>query len=281
MRFTVDGPAMVSQVVDGHRLLSSFADWIPARLGATVIGLLQVGAGVLIAVGKRPGIRLRLGALLSIVLAGLPLTLFFTNPVWIESMGGFPFIGSGQGLLKNVTILGVSLYLFSESADLESHEALHAPALNVTLAGLVLVLGWIGMMKFTAVEAAAIEPLLDSSPLLSWMLTVFSAQGASNFIGAAELATVALLATWWFRPRLFVWGAAMGFATFGTTLTFLVTLPGWHVDLGFPAIGGTGPFLIKDLVLLAAILILLVETPGAGALETNRLGPTESGMGEA
>ncbi len=31
--------------------------------------------------------------------------------------------------------------------------------------------------------------------------------------------------------------------------------------MGFPALGGTGQFLLRDLVLLAAALILLVERP--------------------
>ena len=35
--------------------------------------------------------------------------------------------------------------------------------------GLVLVLGWIGAMKFTAYEAAGIQGLVASSPLMSWM----------------------------------------------------------------------------------------------------------------
>lgn len=40
--------------------------------------------------------------------------------------------------------------------------------------GLVLVLGWIGAMKFTSYEAAGIQGLVASSPLMSWMYKVFS-----------------------------------------------------------------------------------------------------------
>ena len=36
--------------------------------------------------------------------------------------------------------------------------------------GLVLVLGWIGAMKFTVYEAEGIKPLIETSPLMSWML---------------------------------------------------------------------------------------------------------------
>jgi len=36
--------------------------------------------------------------------------------------------------------------------------------------GLALVIGWIGVMKFTGYEAQGIEPLVAHSPLLSWMM---------------------------------------------------------------------------------------------------------------
>src|ERR1700741_3249632 len=37
--------------------------------------------------------------------------------------------------------------------------------------GLVLVIGWIGLMKFTGYEAKGIEPLVAHSPFMSWMYT--------------------------------------------------------------------------------------------------------------
>lgn len=59
---------------------------------------------------------------------------------------------------------------------------------------IVIVLAWIGMMKFTSYEAGAIEGLVASSPLTSWLYSVFSLQGASNLIGLVEVATaIALL----------------------------------------------------------------------------------------
>ena len=35
--------------------------------------------------------------------------------------------------------------------------------------GLVVVIGWIGLMKFTVYEAKGIEPLVATSPLMSWV----------------------------------------------------------------------------------------------------------------
>jgi uncharacterized membrane protein YkgB len=41
--------------------------------------------------------------------------------------------------------------------------------LHVARYSLVLVLVWIGAMKFTAYEAGAIQPLVANSPLISWL----------------------------------------------------------------------------------------------------------------
>jgi uncharacterized membrane protein YkgB len=35
--------------------------------------------------------------------------------------------------------------------------------------GLVLIIGYFGAFKFTAAEAKAIQPLLEHSPLMSWL----------------------------------------------------------------------------------------------------------------
>lgn len=53
----------------------------------------------------------------------------------------------------------------------ENRLSFRVRALGAFLAryGLVLVLGWIGAMKFTAYEAEGIKPLVETSPLMSWM----------------------------------------------------------------------------------------------------------------
>jgi uncharacterized membrane protein YkgB len=52
---------------------------------------------------------------------------------------------------------------------------------------LVLVLLWIGTMKFTAYEANAIQDLVASSLLHSWTYGVFGVQALSSLIGIALL----------------------------------------------------------------------------------------------
>ncbi|OJI47011.1 hypothetical protein VV1062A_04541 [Vibrio vulnificus] len=53
--------------------------------------------------------------------------------------------------------------------------------------GVVLVLLWIGVYKFTPTEAKLIEPLVVNHPLMSWLYNLFSVQMVSNFIGATEI----------------------------------------------------------------------------------------------
>ena len=127
--------------------------------------------------------------------------------------------------------------------------------------GLVLVLGWIGAMKFTAYEAADIQGLVASSPLMSWMYKVFSVQATSNIIGVAEITAALLIAIRPISARLSAIGSVLAVCTFLATLTFLFSLPGWEKSLGgFPALSGSGGFLLKDVVLLGAALWTLDES---------------------
>lgn len=127
--------------------------------------------------------------------------------------------------------------------------------------GLVLVLGWIGAMKFTAYEAAGIKTLVETSPLMSWMYKVFSLQATSNIIGVAEITAATLIAIRPLSAKLSAVGSVLAVFTFLATLTFLFSLPGWEKSLGgFPALSGSGGFLLKDTVLLGAALSTLGDS---------------------
>lgn len=127
--------------------------------------------------------------------------------------------------------------------------------------GLVLVLGWIGAMKFTAYEAEGIKTLVETSPFMSWIYRVLSLQATSNLIGVAELTAAALIAIRPLSARLSAIGSVLAVLTFLTTLTFLFSLPGWEKSLGgFPALSGSGGFLLKDTVLLGAALFTLGDS---------------------
>jgi uncharacterized membrane protein YkgB len=127
--------------------------------------------------------------------------------------------------------------------------------------GLVVVLGWIGAMKFTAYEAEGIKALVETSPFMSWMYKVLSLQATSNIIGIAELIAAGLIAIRPLAPKLSAIGSVLAVFTFLTTLTFLFSLPGWEKSLGgFPALSGSGGFLLKDTVLLGGALYTLGDS---------------------
>ena len=120
--------------------------------------------------------------------------------------------------------------------------------------GLVLVLLWIGAMKFTAYEAEGISGLVSNSPLMSWAYQLFSTRQFGVLLGATELLIAALIAVRPFSPKVSAVGSALAAGMFLTTLSFLVSTPGVvEPSLGFPALSVLpGQFLIKDFVLLGA-----------------------------
>ncbi len=126
-------------------------------------------------------------------------------------------------------------------------------------ATVVIVLGWVGAMKFTGYEAGAIEGLVASSPLTSWLYSVLTLQGASNLIGTIELLTATLLIVGIWSARASMIGAASSVLTFLVTSSFLLSAPVTEASLGgFPSLSVVpGQFLLKDLVLVAAALYLL------------------------
>ena len=124
---------------------------------------------------------------------------------------------------------------------------------------IVIVLGWIGAMKFTAYEAGAIQGLVASSPFTAWLYGVFGVQATSNLIGSIEIATALALVLAPLHRNIAIIGTAAAMVTFAVTLSFLFSAPGWEPSLGgFPALSVVpGQFLLKDIVLLAASISLL------------------------
>ena len=133
--------------------------------------------------------------------------------------------------------------------------------------GLVVVVGWIGLMKFTTYEAEGIRPFVANSPLMSWVYGLLSVREFSALLGVVEVAIALLIAARPFAPRASALGSALAVGMFLTTVSFLVTTPGvWEPSLGgFPALSAVpGQFLIKDLALLGISLWTLGEAWKAG-----------------
>ena len=128
--------------------------------------------------------------------------------------------------------------------------------------GLVVVVAWIGLMKFTAYEAEGIRPFVANSPLMSWVYGPMSVRGFSAVLGVVEVGIALLIAARPFSPRASAVGGGLAVGMFLTTLSFLLTTPGvWEPSLGgFPALSAVpGQFLIKDLALLGISLWSLGE----------------------
>src|SRR6202007_791733 len=73
--------------------------------------------------------------------------------------------------------------------------------------GLVVVVGWIGLMKFTGYEAEGIRPFVANSPLLSWVYGPLSVRGFSAVLGVVEVAVALLIAARPLSPRVSAFGS--------------------------------------------------------------------------
>jgi len=132
--------------------------------------------------------------------------------------------------------------------------------------GLVVVIAWIGALKYTTYEATAIQPLIAHSPLFSWIYGVVSVRAFAAALGTAEIIAALLIAIRPLSPRISVIGSAMGVLLFLSTLSFLFTTPGATAAGGFPVLSVLpGQFLLKDLVLVGAALWTLGDSLGAAA----------------
>jgi uncharacterized membrane protein YkgB len=127
--------------------------------------------------------------------------------------------------------------------------------------GLIVVLVWIGGMKFTAYEAMGIQPLVAHSPFISWMYDFLSIRSFSAMLGCIEIVTAALISLRYVSAKASAVGSLLAIGLFATTLSMLFTTPGWEPTLGFPALSAMpGQFLLKDIVLFGASVWSLGES---------------------
>ena len=127
--------------------------------------------------------------------------------------------------------------------------------------GLIVVLAWIGGMKFTAYEAMGIQPLVAHSPFISWMYDFLSIRSFSAMLGCIEIVTAALISLRYVSAKASAVGSLLAIGLFATTLSMLFSTPGWEPTLGFPALSAMpGQFLLKDIVLFGASVWSLGES---------------------
>ena len=140
--------------------------------------------------------------------------------------------------------------------------------------GLVVVIAWIGALKYTTYEATAIQPLVAHSPLLSWVYHIFSVRAFAAVTGTAEIIAALLIALRPLAPRVSAGGSAFAVLLFLSTLSFLFSTPGVTAAGGFPVLSVLpGQFLVKDLALVGAALWTLGDSLGAARPRALRAGP--------
>lgn len=126
---------------------------------------------------------------------------------------------------------------------------------STSVLGVAIVLIWIGVFKFTAAEAKAIEPLVKNSFLMSWLYEITGTQGVSNIIGSIEIIAAICLLLHFFWKRAGVIGGLLSALIFLVTLSFLFTTPGvFSVVEGVPV---TDFFILKDVMALGISLMVV------------------------
>jgi len=122
--------------------------------------------------------------------------------------------------------------------------------------GLVVILLWVGLLKFTTYEAEAIQVFVENSPLLSWLYDVVSVRTFSTLLGIFEIVLALMIAARPFAPKVSAVGSLGALVLFLVTLTLVFSTPGaWQPDYGFPYLSpDPGQFLAKDVALAAIAL---------------------------
>ena len=128
--------------------------------------------------------------------------------------------------------------------------------------GLVVVIGWIGALKFANFEAHQIQPLVANSPFMGWLYNIFPVYAFSALLGAFELAAAVLIAIKPVSAKLSAVGSVLAILLFIATTSFLFTTPGVSEPAGggFPALSLLGEFLLKDIPLLGLSFWTLADS---------------------
>ena len=236
-----------------HRHITLITDFysITSLASGTVFNAIAALSFIVIAVLsvvslKKEQVTQVLGVALTVV-GAIPVIALLSSKMWIPSLGGFPAIGAGQGVIKYFALLSVGLLILLPSLNNTAKKIIAAFPV-------MLVLLWIGGMKFTELEAKGIEDLVNTSPLMSWMYHFWSVKTTSNLIGVYDLIAMVLVGAAICKPKLLLPAVLMSGAVFVVTQTFLFTAEGvFSTDT---LITSTGHFLIKDLWFIANLICL-------------------------
>jgi uncharacterized membrane protein YkgB len=156
--------------------------------------------------------------------------------------------------------------------------------------GLVIVLFWIGGLKFASYEADGIVPLVANSPLMSFLYQYpapeyrqhMNKEGevvpanrqwnesngtypVSYGLGVMIVSLGILIALYPLWPQVSAVGSFLLILMALTTLSFLVTTPEAWVPAsgdphhGFPYLSGAGRLIVKDCIMLGAAILTMAD----------------------
>ncbi|MBH0043465.1 MULTISPECIES: DUF417 family protein [unclassified Pseudoalteromonas] len=227
---------------------------LDALIGVNTLGLLA-GSIMLALVATTLAAHFKLikptaALVLAIVISIVPLLTLFASNRWMAQLGGFPIIGSGQGIIKYFAVIPLYLFLFYKDKLTDKQHVL----LNFIPVAMVLL--WIGGMKFYEFEAKGIVSLVETSPFMSWLYTVFSVQGASNVIGGFDVLFAVLLGLGLFlnNKKLIIVSGLACLSVFMMTQTFLITAT--SAFSSSTLLERLGQFVIKDLWYIANLVVI-------------------------
>lgn len=189
-------------------------------------------------------------AVLALIVCIVPLLTLLASNRWMAQLGGFPIIGSGQGIIKYFAVIPLYLFLFYKNKLTDKQHVL----LNFIPVAMVLL--WIGGMKFYEFEAKAIVSLVETSPFMSWLYMVFSVQGASNVIGGFDVLFAVLLGIGILlnNKKLIIVSGLACLSVFLMTQTFLITATG-ALSSG-ALLDRLGQLVIKDLWYVGNLIVI-------------------------
>ncbi|MGB6946599.1 MAG: DUF417 family protein [Bryobacteraceae bacterium] len=190
-----------------------------------------------------------------------------------------------DAMQKESSICDTVLRIYSAAAQLDRF------GMGLMRLGLVIVLVWIGGLKFAKYEADSIVPLVANSPVMSFFYhhpapeyrAYMNKEGELNpahrqwhesngtypFADGLGLLIVSigiLIALHPFLPQVAAVGSFLLILMACTTLSFLVTTPeAWVPALGdathgFPYLSGVGRLVIKDAIMLGAAFVTLADS---------------------
>jgi len=166
-------------------------------------------------------------------------------------------------------------------------------AMGMLRVALVIVLVWIGGLKFVDYEADSIVPLVANSPVMRFLYrhpgdyrSHMNKEGELNqrhrewqrengtYLFSHGLGTVIvgigiLIAFYPIKPEVSALGSCLLILMACTTLSFLITTPeAWVPALGdanhgFPYLSGAGRLIVKDFIMLAAAVVTLADSAKA------------------